>query len=105
MSYKMSDGEYLYTLIITAKPSRAVSPSAGPRVNTVVSLERCLYSVQGTMDVKARIQFRHYACYQRGAKKHLQSVWKQMSKSNVEPTLSQNTQEFKYVKLHRVGFF
>lgn len=53
----MSDGEYLYTLIITAKPSRAVSPSVGPAVNTVVSLEGCLYSVQDTMDAKARVQF------------------------------------------------
>lgn len=56
VNFNMSDEEYLYTLIITAKLSRAVSASVGPRVNTVVSLEWCLYSVQDTMDVKARIQ-------------------------------------------------
>lgn len=52
----MSDGEYLNTLITTAKPPRAVSPSVRPRVNAVVSLEGCLYSVQDTMNVEARIQ-------------------------------------------------
>lgn len=43
VSYSMSEGEYLYTLIVTAQPPGAVPPSVGPGVDTVDSLGRCLY--------------------------------------------------------------
>lgn len=90
----MSHGEYLYILIITAKPSRAVSPSVSPRVNTVVSLESCLYSVQDTMDVKARIQVNTM----RAIKEEPKNTYYQFeTKKNMELTLYQNTQEFQYV--------